>query len=89
MRLFDSVEFSDMFFQDIAHAGFFLFVISRYKDRFLFFYFPDDLFLYLYQFGEGDPIVDVLHVLFDDNDQILEVRLSAYITFEHFEQLHQ
>lgn len=82
MWLSDSLKFIKQFLNYIAETGFFLFVLLLNYNHHLLLDFNIDLFLYLNQFGESYPLVNVFQVLLDYNNQIFEIGLSSNIWSE-------
>ena len=86
MRLSNSSQLVQQFFQNIRKCGFFFFVLGRYKDNFFSFNLSNDFFRNFDKFGEGDPIINEFQILFDNNDKILQVRLTTNIASEVFKE---
>lgn len=63
--------------------------MSGNKNDLLFFNFSDDFLWNFDKLREGDPVINELKILFDNNDKILQVRLTTNIASEILKKLKQ
>ena len=84
VRILDPHKLYKQFFDNKAHSWYFFFVFSWNQN---YFFFLDNFLYFLWNFnnlGEFNPLFNVFHVFFNNNDHIFKVWLSSHIRVKGF-----